>query len=123
MPLAAQAAALGPDEIRGLLAERQQHLQRLAALEAQNADLARQVAWFKRQLFGRKSERRLLEPDARQLPLAGMLTAAEAPPLPTETVKAYQRRSRLVPAEDAADESGLRFDSAVPVKVIEVPNP
>ena len=123
MPLAAPAAALGPDEIRGLLAERQQHLQRLAALEAQNADLARQVAWFKRQLFGRKSERRLLEPDPRQLPLAGMLTAVDAPPPPTETVKAYQRRSGPAPAEATPDESGLRFDSSVPVAVIEVPNP
>jgi len=123
MPLAAQAAALGPDEIRELLAERQQHLQRLAALEAQNADLTRQVAWFKRQLFGRKSERRLLEPDARQLPLAGMLTAADVPPPATETVKVYQRRTRTAPPEDAPDESGLRFDSSVPVEVIAVPNP
>src|SRR6266581_3860364 len=120
-----QAAALGPAEVVALLGERQaaqaeraQHLQRIAALEEKAADLQRQVDWFKRQLFGRKSERRLLEPDARQLPLAGLLTAAEAPPPPTETVKAYQRRSHLAPAEDAPDERGLRFESSVPVEVI-----
>src|SRR6266568_4972766 len=125
-----QAAALGPAEVVALLgdrqaaqAERAQHRQRIAALEAKAADLQRQVDWFKRQLFGRKSERRLLEPDARQLPLAGLLTAAEAPPPPTETVKAYQRRSHLAPAEDAPDERGLRFESSVPVEVIELPNP
>ena len=130
MRLEDQAAALSPAEIVTLLGERQaaqaeraQHLQRIAGLEVKNADLRRQVAWFKRQLFGRKSERRLLEPDARQLPLAGMLTAAEAPPPPTETVKAYQRRSRTAPPEDAPDESSLRFDSSVPVEVIAVPNP
>jgi len=130
MRLEDQAAALSPAEVVALLGERQaaqaeraQHRQRIAALEAKAADLQRQVDWFKRQLFGRKSERRLLEPDAQQLPLQGLLTAVEAPPPPTETVTAYQRRSRLAPAEDAPDESGLRFDSSVPIEVIELPNP
>jgi Transposase C of IS166 homeodomain len=54
------------------------------ALLEQNADLQRQMEWFKRQLFGRKSERQLLTADARQLPLAGLLPApadaADAPP-------------------------------------------
>jgi hypothetical protein len=40
----------------------------------------------------------LLAPDARQLPLAGMLPTreepADAPPPPTETVAAYHRRTR-----------------------------
>src|SRR5439155_7820930 len=129
MRLEDQAAALSPAEVVALLgdrqaaqAERARHRQRIAALEAKAADLQRQVDWFKRQLFGRKSERRLLEPDAQQLPLAGLLTAAEAPPPPTETVKAYQRRSHLAPAEDAPEESSMRFDSSVPVEVIAVPN-
>ena len=112
MTLAEQAAALSQDEIVALL--------------VQNADLKRQLDWFKRQLFGQKSERRLLEPAARQLTFAGMLTAgadpADAPPPPTETVKAYQRQSRFAASGAAPDESGLRFDSSVPVEVIEVPN-
>ena len=73
MRLEDQAAAPSPAEVVALLGERQaaqaeraQHLQRIAALEAKAADLQRQVDWFKRQLFGRKSERRLLEPDAQQ---------------------------------------------------------
>jgi hypothetical protein len=96
------------------------------ALAQQNADLQRQVEWFKRQLFGRKSERRLLAPDARQLALAGMAPQdgpADAPPPPTESVKAYHRRVRYTSAADAADEGGRRFDDTVPVQVIEVPNP
>src|SRR6266542_4746946 len=117
MTLAERAAALSQDEIVAVL----RHNQELAQ---QTADLQRQVEWFKRQLFGRKSERRLREPDAQQLPLAGLLPAgagpADAPPLPTETVTAYQRRARFAALEVAPEESELRFDSTVPVEVIEL---
>jgi transposase len=113
MPLEEQAAALRADEI--------------VALRVENANLKRQVEWFKRQLFGRKSERRLREPDAQQLPLAGLLPVgndpADAPPPPTEAVKAYQRRLRREPGAEGPDEGSLRFDSSVPVEVIELLNP
>ena len=113
MTLEEQAAALRPTEVVVLLVE--------------NADLKRQVEWFKRQLFGRKSERRLQGHDAQQLPLVGLLPTgadpAEAPPPPTETVKASQRRARFTSLEDAPEEGGLRFDRSVPVEVIELPNP
>jgi transposase len=75
MTLEEQAATLRPTEIAAVLAE--------------NATLKRQVDWFKRQLFGRKSERRLRAPDPQQLSLSGMLTTppepADRPPPPTET--------------------------------------
>jgi transposase len=112
MTLEEQAAALRPAEIVALL--------------VQNAELQRQVEWFKRQLFGRKSERRLREPDPQQLSLSGMFTtsaaAADRPPPPTETVNAYQRRV-CYPAADLPDESGLRFDGSVPVQEIVLTNP
>ena len=60
-----QAATLSPTDIVALLAE--------------NAKLKRQVEWFQRQLFGRKSEKRLREPDPDQLSLAGMFTTSVAP--------------------------------------------
>jgi hypothetical protein len=80
MTLAERAAALSQEEIISLLKQNQ-------ALAQQTADLQRQVEWFKRQLFGRKSERRLRGPDAQQLPLAGLLPARSElpdapPPLP-----------------------------------------
>ena len=107
-----QAATLSPADIVALLAE--------------NAKLKRQLEWFQRQLFGRKSEKRLREPDPDQLSLAGMLTTpivpADQPPPPTETVKAYQRRFRLTGA-DLADESELRFDDSVPIQEIVLTNP
>jgi transposase len=120
MTLEEQTAALRPAEIVALLVSQQE-------LRQQNAELQRQVEWFKRQLFGRKSERRLREPDAQQLPLAGLLPAqrdpADAPPPPTETVKAYQRRARFASLADTPTDSELRFDSSVPVEVITLPNP
>jgi transposase len=107
-----RAAALPPSEIVALL--------------VQNAELQRQVDWFKRQLFGRKSERRLREPAPEQLSLSGRFPTpvppADRPPPPTETVKAYQRRVRFT-ATDLPDESGLRFDASVPIQEIVLTNP
>jgi transposase len=112
MTLEEQAATLSPTEIVALLAE--------------NAKLKRQVEWFQRQLFGRKSEKRLREPDPAQLTLAGMLTTArppaDQPPPPTETVNAYQRRFRLSEA-DLTDESELRVEDSVPVQEIVLTHP
>jgi transposase len=113
MTLAERAAALRPEEIVALLEE--------------NAALKEQNEWFKRQLFGRKSERRLREPDPQQLSLMGLGAAsqdpADHPPPPTETVKAYQRRAPFMALAATRDEGGLRFDASVPVEVIAVPTP
>jgi len=119
MTLEEQAATLRPPEILALLVQQRE-------LQDQNAALKRQVAWFQRQLFGRKSEKRLRAPDPTQLPLAGMLTTplapADQPPPPTETVNAYQRRVRFT-GTDVADESELRFDASVPVQEIRLSHP
>jgi len=113
MTVEEQAAPLRPDEIVALLAE--------------NAALKQQNEWFKRQLFGRKSQRRLREPEAQQLPLAGLFSTpsdpAETPPSPTETVKASQRRAPFTMLAAAPEESGLRFDSSVPVQEILLTSP
>jgi len=112
MTVEEQAATLRPAE--------------MAALVVENADLKRQVEWFKRQLFGQKSERRLREPDPQQLSLSGLLTtptsAADQPPPPTKTVKAYQRRGRWSDP-NLPEESALRFDPSVPVQAIVLTNP
>jgi transposase len=119
MTLEEQAATLRPPEIVALLVQQR-------ALQEQNTALKRQVEWFQRQLFGRKSERRLREPNPHQLSLSGMLTtpvpAADQPPPPRETVKAYQRRVRFTDA-DLPEERELRFDSSVPVQDILLTNP
>lgn len=112
MTLEERAAALSPAEIVALLEE--------------NATLTQQNAWFKRQLFGRKSERRLLPADPQQLVLAGLFSSVtdtvDRPPPPTQSVKAYQRSLQRQPAATGED-GALRFDASVPVEVIAVPTP
>jgi transposase len=76
--------------------------------------------------LGRKSERRLREPDPQQVSLSGRLTTplapTDQPPPPTETVKAYHRRLQFTNV-DLPDDSELRVDSAVPVQDICLTNP
>ena len=82
-------------------------------------ELQHQVDWFKRQLFGEKSEK-IVNPGAlEQLWLGG-----EAPPQnevsATATIKEHVRkRCGKEALIDDCGESGLRFDSTVPVEVIE----
>lgn len=104
--------------------------QKIKAAAAENAELRerlvqleQQLSWFKRQLFGRKSER-LQDIDPAVQPslladLAGTPESLSAAPL--ETVS-YQRRKTKT-RDGAVNDKGLRFDDSVPVQVIEVPVP
>jgi transposase len=83
--------------------------------------LQHQLDWFKRQLFGTKSERAITLPDAQQLNLADIVAAAPAPLDKRKVVAAHTRR---VPTRDAAagTESLPFFDEArVPVETIRLP--
>ena len=90
-------------------------------LVARIADLERQVAWFQRQIFGEKSERRLIEPPPEQMALGEGLGGPAPAATPTQPVAAHQRR-RTTKAE--GEEPALFFDpERVPVQTIAVPNP
>lgn len=128
MKFEAQAAAMTTKEIVELLAAhhslKRSHSsaeeahrtleQSHHSLQQAHDELLQQVRWFRQQLFGRKSERRLTNISARQLALAEM-------PLPeTEdslglAIPAHHRRRRK--ARPGGDEK-LRFDPSVPVKEI-----
>jgi len=111
MPSPAAAAAYAPPD---WAAERAELIARIAQLE-------QQVAWFQRQLFGEKSERRHLEPPPEQMSLGEGLAPGQVPA--RRTVAAHTRR---LSAKDTPDteEGRLFFDEArVPVEVIAVPNP
>jgi transposase len=110
-----QAAAMDPEQVAALLASHQQLL-------ARNEDLARQVEWFKRQLFGRKSERRVLDPEGRQLWLGQTQPEQEGAPAAGVTVAQHQRRRRQT-SDEQPDESPLRFDESVPVEEIRLAPP
>ncbi len=95
----------------------------LEQLQAQYDALRHELDWFKRQLFGQKSEKRLdLDAEAQLNLLAGL--GVKEPParddVPTHTVS-YERRAKVRDA--ALAQSGLRFGPEVPVQTIEVTDP
>jgi transposase len=103
-----------PEAFQKLQAENAQLCQQLQSLQ-------QQLDWFKRQLFGNKSEKRLLEsPD--QLDISQLIDQplAEQPVGETEQIT-YTRKKQRQP--DCVTEQGLRFDDKVPVEVIELPAP
>jgi transposase len=114
--LSATAAALTPPESLELIRKQEHEI----------ANLRRQVAWFQRQVFGQKGERRLPEPEGVQGSL-GESFAAIPEHTPSERksrVAAHDRAHKPKRPATDADESTLFFDDKkVPVEVIHVPNP
>jgi transposase len=95
----------------------------IARLKAENAALKHQLEWFKRQLFGAKSERRHREPPPEQMSLGEGFGQAQQDPAATRPVAAHERRRRQRGAGEA-EEPALFFDPArVPVETIVLPNP
>lgn len=96
--------------------------ERVLTLEDQLAHAQRQLDWFKRQLFGNKSEKQLLiDPAVQHSLLAGLVEDLPEPP-PASTATPTVTRQRKV-RDGAVQDTGLRFDDSVPVRVIEVPAP
>lgn len=89
-----------------------------------NEELEQELAWFRQQIFGQKSEQRKYLEDPRQMSL-GELAKAAAAAVPEKTpVKGYERgKAPKVRAEDAVSDSGLRFGPDVPVEEVVIPNP
>lgn len=92
-----------------------------ALLREQVQTLQHQLDWFKKQLFGAKSEKRLLDTFQQ----AGLFdhgvpaehdNAAE----PKRTVRAYRRgTAKKQRDDDCLNDTGLRFNADVPVEVVE----
>jgi transposase len=113
---AAGSTAIDPQQHAQLCDDYQQVCEERDALK-------QQLDWFKRQLFGRKSEKRLLDnPD--QLDLGKLLGDSQplAEPPPTEKIT-YTRRKGKQRSDDCVTDSGLRFDERVPIESIELSAP
>ena len=110
------------DRVAELEQENAQLCANLTSLNAEYTSLKRQLEWFKRQLFGSKSEKRLdIDPAVQGNLLAGLGVVAPPPKdTPKETIT-YQRRKKTRGA--AVNDSGLRFDDSVPVQTINVSDP
>ena len=102
----------------------QQYAQLQAAydeLQQEHQAVKQQLAWLKRQVFGRKSEKRVIDPTSHSGLLFDALPASDEP-APTEQVS-YTRRKGPKERGDAITDAGLRFSDDVPVEVIHVNDP
>lgn len=114
-----QAARLSPGEIVDLSRS-------YATLREEVSALKHQVEWFKRQLFGQKSERRIVDQASGQMSLGEALHQAQtaAAPAPAERrVDAHTRRVSTKKADTDEDSVPFFDESRVPVELIEVPAP
>lgn len=85
-----------------------------------------QLKWLRHQVFGARSERRVLQmlPGADQLWLGEQfLDVPEEPPPKSTTVRQYERSNRRKPTNLVDEDSQLRFDDNVPVETIELEDP
>ena len=114
-PAPAKAVALTAPQLVELVGKQEREI----------VNLRRQVAWFQRQIFGQKSERRRPEPEGSQGTLgeafAGIPDASS--PNKKSLVAGHERERKLNKPAEGADESTLFFDDKkVPVEIIAVPN-
>jgi transposase len=103
--------------VESLQQENAQLSARVADLSEQLDGVRRQLEWFKRQFFGRTSERRREFDDVAQASLFEALGMEVAPgaEAPTEQIR-YERRKKC--RDGALNEQGLRFDDSVPVETV-----
>lgn len=93
-----------------------------AFLKEQVQTLQIQLDWFKRQLFGAKSEKRLEIDPSVQTDLLALLGKDLPVPAKPETEKiTYERRKSR--SDKTVTDTGLRFDDSVPVETIVLSSP
>ncbi len=92
-----------------------------AQLQTENQSLKSQLDWFKKQLFGQKSEKRLIENNPDQASLLEGLGISTPPEIEPEKEEiTYQRRKGKQRDDNCVTDQGLRFDDSVPVERIEL---
>ena len=100
--------------------------QQIVDLSRELAAAKHQIDWFKRQIFGQKSERRIMAGGDGQLSLGEAITQAQsvAPPPPIERpVAAHTRRPAAKKANNGDDSVPFFDETRVPVEVIELAAP
>lgn len=88
----------------------------------ENQQLKARIAWFEKQLFGRKSEKRVIDnPYQEDLLVPPVTTPAE--PEAKITVSYQRGIAKKNRPEDCVTDSGLRFSDDVPVEVVRITPP
>ncbi len=109
------------DSLEEILTLREAITTETAALQDQVNSLKAKVDWFQRQIFGEKSEKRTnLDPSIQADFIASLnLPIPEVSMPEASEVSSHKRQKKH--RGDAVNDTGLRFDSSVPVVVIKLP--
>lgn len=108
------------DDIVKMIVSHDGLVSRVSTLEQRNSALQRQLDWYKKQIFGSKSEKRFIDGDHRQMPLTldNPNIATPISPILTETITYQRQKGPKQRDESMVTDEGLRFDADVPVKEI-----
>jgi transposase len=117
---AAQAPVPGAPAMAELL---QAQATTIVQLNEQIKGLRHQIDWFKRQLFGAKSERFAPLPDAQQMHLGELMAPVTPEAAPEQDVPAHKRRKTRSDFEGDSASAPFFDESKIPVQIIQVPNP
>ena len=91
----------------------------LDVLRDENTQLKQRIRWFEKQVFGPKSEKRLVE-DPTQLSLLGGKMATDPIESDKITVTYERGKGKKQRPDDCVNDAGLRFSDDVPVQVVPV---
>ena len=123
IPTREEAARWTAEQVIDLARERQDLGCRFEAMTREVEAMKHQLDWFRRQLFGQKSEKRLFDAHPQQMSLGELPVPESSPPPPAKEIAAHTRRARSTDCA-AEGEPALFFDETrVPVQTIDVPNP
>jgi transposase len=90
----------------------------IATLGEQIAALEHQIDWFRRQLFGQKSERFAPEPDPAQMHLGQVFPVPAQPLEKLKSIPAHTRRTTQRDGAESGEELKFFDESKVPVQTI-----
>ena len=92
--------------------------QTIATKDERIAALQHQLDWFRRQIFGQKSERFAPEPDPSQIHLGEIFPVPTQPPEKIKSIPAHDRRVAQKDGAQSAEELKFFDESKVPVQTI-----
>lgn len=114
---------IDPNEAELARSSPQQLVQMLRSRDATIESLRAQLEWFKRQIFGAKTERYAVQPEGAQMHLGEMLPAPPGAPEAVREVKPHQRRAARADFADDGANAPFFDETKVPVVTIDVPCP
>lgn len=124
VPTLAEAAQWAPERIVEVVQANVALQRDMEAMRLEFAALKHQLEWFRRQLFGQKSEKRLVSADPAQMHLGELPIPDAQPEAPGKAVAGHTRRASRTDFAQDKDASALFFDETrVPVETITLANP